>query len=59
MSGELFLTVTPIRLTSSGSLGSATDTLFSTRTCALSMSVPRAKVMVSCIAPSLVDCDDM
>ena len=59
MSGELFLTMTPMRLTSSGSLGSATAILFSTSTWALSISVPSSNVMVSCIWPSLVDWEDI
>jgi hypothetical protein len=48
MSGEFFFTVMPSRRTSSGNFGSAIETRFWTRTCEMSRSVPRAKVMVSC-----------
>ena len=39
--------------------GSAMATRFCTSTCALSRSVPKRKVMVKVIAPSVVLCDDM
>ena len=58
-SGELLTTVTPSRRTSSGSRGSAWLTRFCTCTWAMSMSVPSAKVTVSCMAPSAVAWDDM
>ena len=54
MSGEFFFTVTPSRRTSSGSFGSAIATRFWTSTCAMSRSVPSAKVTVSCSLPSAV-----
>ena len=57
-SGELFNVDTPSRRTSSGSRGSAWFTRFWTCTCAISMSVPRAKVTVSCITPSAVAEED-
>jgi len=47
MSLDRFLTVTPSAFTSEGSSGSARLTAFCTLTCAMSVSVPEAKVMVS------------
>jgi hypothetical protein len=58
-SGEFLRTVMPVRRTSSGRRGSASATRFCTSTCALSRSVPSAKVTVSDIDPSAVDCDVM
>jgi hypothetical protein len=54
MSGELLTVVTPSRRTSSGSRGSACDTLFCTSCCALSGSVPSLNVTVSVSMPSVV-----
>ena len=59
MSGEDFRTVTPMRRTSSGRRGSATATRFCTSTCAVSRSVPSAKVTVICSWPSPVACEVM
>src|SRR4029077_13846666 len=59
MLGDFFLVVTPWRLTSSGSLDSATDTRFCTSTWAMFRSVPSAKVTLRYICPSLVHCEDM
>ncbi len=53
-SGEDFTVVTPVRRTSSGRRGSACDTRFCTSCCALSGSVPSAKVTFSVITPSVV-----
>ena len=58
-SGELFAVVTPIRRTSSGKRGSATEIRFCTRTCAVSRSVPSSKTTFKLMTPSLVDCDVM
>lgn len=52
MSGERFLTVTPMLRTSSGRRGSATAIRFWTRTCAVSMLVPTSKVTVMVAEPS-------
>ena len=52
MLGDFFLTVTPWRSTSSGSLASAIATRFCVSTCAWSMSVPRAKVTSIVAVPS-------
>ncbi len=59
MLGDFFLVVTPVRLTSSGSLASATATRFCTSTWAVSRSVPSSKVTSSVIWPSLVHFEDM
>ena len=53
-SGELLTVVTPRLRTSSGRRGSACETRFCTNCWALSGSVPRAKVTVSVITPSVV-----
>ena len=58
-SGDAFSVVTPIRWTSCGRRGSVCATRFCTCTCALSRSVPSAKVMVSVSAPSEVACENM
>jgi hypothetical protein len=54
-SGLLLVVVMPSRRTSSGKRGSAMATRFCTRTCAASRSVPSSNVMVSAMAPSLVE----
>ena len=59
MLGDFFFVVTPIRLTSSGSLASATETRFCTSTWAVSRSVPSSKVTSRNIWPSLVQRDAM
>ena len=59
MSGDAFSVVRPMRCTSCGSRGSACATRFCTWTCAVSRSVPSAKVMVSVIRPSAVACENM
>jgi hypothetical protein len=59
MSGDALRTVTPICRTSAGSTGSARATRFCTWTWAVSRLVPRAKVTVSRIVPSLLDVLDM
>ena len=56
-SGDAFSVVTPMRCTSAGRRGSACETRFCTCTCALSRSVPSAKVMVSVSRPSEVACE--
>ncbi len=53
-SGELLIVVMPKRRTSSGRRGSAWLTRFCTSCCALSGSVPRRKVTVRVMVPSLV-----
>ena len=53
------MVVTPRRRTASGRRGSAMDTRFCTSTWASSMLVPMPKVTVSCMRPSLVDCELM
>lgn len=53
-SGALFTVVMPSRRTSSGRRGSACETRFCTSCWALSGSVPRRKVTVSVITPSVV-----
>ena len=59
MLGDFFLVVTPIRLTSSGSLASATATRFCTSTWAVSRFVPSSNVTSRFIWPSFVHFDDM
>src|SRR6516162_5277559 len=59
MLGDCLLTVTPVALTTSGSVGSAWLTRFWTSTWAMFRSVPSSKVTVRLYPPSLVDCDDM
>ena len=59
MLGDFFLVVTPVCLTTSGSVGMAIATRFCTSTWAMSRSVPSLKVTVRLYAPSLVHCDDM
>ena len=59
MSGDCFFVVTPMRCTSSGSVGIAMATRFCTSTCAVSRLVPSLKVMLSVMLPSLVLCEDM
>src|SRR5436190_1531383 len=59
MSGERFLTVTPMARTTSGSVGSAMATRFCTSTWAMFTSVPSSKVTSREYEPSLFDCDDM
>src|SRR5262249_2829119 len=59
MLGDFFLVVTPWRLTSSGSLASATLTRFCTSTWAMSRLVPSSKVTSRVIWPSLVEREDM
>jgi hypothetical protein len=54
MSGELLTVDRPRRRTSSGRRGSACATRFCTSCCALSGSVPRRKVTLSVIRPSVV-----
>ena len=58
-SGEFLRTVTPMRCTSSGSRGKATETRFCTSTWAWSMLVPGLKTTLIDNAPSPVDCDTM
>jgi hypothetical protein len=58
-SGELLSVVMPRRWTSCGRRGVAIATRFCTSTCAWSRSVPSLNVMVSAIAPSLVEYEDM
>ena len=58
-SGVALSVVTPSRCVTSGSFGSVCETRFWTCTCALSRSVPSAKVTVSVINPSVVACDDV
>src|SRR4051812_8767890 len=57
--GDFFLTVTPRRLTRSGSTGSARLTRFCTSTCAMFRSMPGLKVTVSVYEPSLPQVEDM
>ena len=59
MLGDFFFVVTPMRLTSSGSFASATDTRFCTSTWAMSMFVPNSNVTSRFIWPSFVHLDDM
>src|SRR5262245_14142703 len=59
MLGDLFLVVTPVALTTSGSVGKAWLTRFCTSTWALSRLVLSLKVTVRLYDPSLVDCEDM
>ena len=59
MLGDCFLTVTPVALTTSGSIGSAWETRFCTSTWAVSRSTPSLKVTVRLYEPSLLLCDDM
>ncbi len=59
MLGDFFFVVTPMRLTSSGSLASATATRFCTSTWAVSRLVPSSKVTLSVIWPSFVHFEDM
>ena len=56
---DCFSTLTPWRLTSSGSTGVASLTRFWTRTVAMSTSVPTSKVMVMLHEPSDADFEDM
>ena len=56
---RLFLTLTPVCLTSCGKVGKARLTRFCTWTCASSRFVPTSKVTVRTYVPSLVHCDDM
>ena len=58
-SGEDLRTTTPRLRTSEGRRGWATEIRFWTSTLAMSRLVPSLNVMVSCIAPSFVDRDDM
>src|ERR1700722_14967149 len=57
--GDCFLTVTPVALMTSGSVGSAWATRFCTSTWAVSRLTPSRKVMVRLYEPSLLHCDDM
>ena len=59
MSGDRFLTVTPMAWTTSGSVGSAMATRFCTSTWAMLTSVPSSKVTSRVYEPSLLLCDDM
>ena len=59
MSGDRFLVVTPMVLTTSGSVGWAMATRFCTSTWAMFTSVPSAKVTSRVYEPSLLLCDDM
>ena len=59
MSGDRFLTVTPMALDHVGQVGSAMATRFCTSTWAMFRSVPSSKVTVRVYEPSLVLCDDM
>src|SRR5205807_4849413 len=59
MSGERFLTLTPMARTTSGSDGSAMATRFCTSTWDMLISVPTSKVTSRVYEPSLLDCDDM
>ena len=59
MLGDFFFTDTPRRFTSSGRIGSASDSRFCTSTWAMFRSTPGLKVTVSVYVPSLVHCDDM
>src|ERR1700746_1140697 len=59
MLGDCFLMVTPVCLTTSGNMGTAWATRFSTRTWAASRSTPSLKVTVRLYEPSLLLCDDM
>ena len=59
MSGDRFLTVTPMALTTSGSVGSAMATRFCTSTWAMFTSVPSSNVTSRVYEPSLLLCDDM
>ena len=54
-----FVTLTPPCCTSSGSSGSARETLFCTCTCAMSASVPLSKVAVIVTTPAEVLADSM
>ncbi len=58
-SGEAFSVVTPMRCTSAGKRGRDCATRFCTCTCALSRSVPTAKVTVRVRRPSAVDWENM
>src|SRR5439155_21984911 len=59
MSGDRFLTVTPMARVTSGSDGVAMATRFCTSTWAVFTSVPSAKVTSRVYEPSLPDCEDM
>src|SRR6516165_3640063 len=59
MLGDCFLTVTPVALMTSGSIGRACETRFCTNTWAVSRSTPSLKVTVRLYEPSLLHCDDM
>jgi hypothetical protein len=59
MSGELFVTVTPICCTCAGRRGCAIATRFCTCTCAVSRLVPRSKVTEIVKRPSAVAFDEM
>ena len=59
MSGDRFLTVTPMAWTTSGSVGWAMATRFCTSTWAMLRSVPSSKVTSRVYEPSLLLCDDM
>ncbi len=59
MSGDCFLTVTPMALTTSGSAGVAMATRFCTSTWAMFTSVPSANVTSRVYEPSLLLFDDM
>src|SRR4051794_1486486 len=59
MSGERFLTLTPIVWTTEGRLGAAMAVRFCTSTWAMLISVPTSKVTSRVYEPSLLDCEDM
>ncbi len=59
MSGDFFLTLTPVCLSTSGSIGVARLTRFCTMTWAMFRSTPCLKVTVRLYDPSLVHCEDM
>src|SRR2546422_10970012 len=59
MSGDRFLTVTPMARVTSGSEGSAMATRFCTSTWAMFTSVPSLKVTSRVYEPSLLLCDDI
>ena len=57
-SGDALFVITPSRCTTSGSFGRTCATRFCTCTCALSMSVLSANVIVRVMTPSAVACED-
>ena len=59
MSGDILRVTTPVRLSTSGSIGRARFTLFCTSTWARFRFTPCRNVTVRLYEPSLADCDSM